>query len=264
MNAELQKKLIFLAEKYEVSSFCDSDPSQFLRWHSKLPATSYSTADVEVASFIAAMLSFGSRKQFIPKIQNILQLANQKSTISKWIKNQDYKNDFVPDPFQKSQNLEKKYYRFYSYNDFYDLFDELCKILNESETLGQYFCQKYQQNKNKHLCDIISESFPKSKIVSKGKNSANKRINMFLRWMVRDKSPVDLGLWSWFPKSELILPLDVHVMQESIKLGILPENSKASRKTAIILSEKMNLIFPGDPCKADFALFGVGVGEEEI
>ena len=113
MNAELQKKLILLAEKYEVSSFCDSDPSQFLRWHSKLPATSYSTADVEVASFIAAMLSFGSRKQFIPKIQNILQLANQKSTISQWIKNQDYKNDFVPEPLQKSQNLEKKYYRFY-------------------------------------------------------------------------------------------------------------------------------------------------------
>ena len=117
MNAELQKKLISLAEKYEVSSFCDSDPSQFLRWHSKLPATSYSTADVEVASFIAAMLSFGSRKQFIPKIQNILQLANHKSSISQWIKNQDYKNDFVPDPFQKSPNSEKKYYRFYSYND---------------------------------------------------------------------------------------------------------------------------------------------------
>ena len=186
MNAELQKKLIFLAEKYEVSSFCDSDPSQFLRWHSKLPATSYSTADVEVASFIAAMLSFGSRKQFIPKIQNILQLANQKSSISQWIKNQDCKNDFVPEPLQKSQNLEKKYYRFYSYNDFYDLFDELCKILNESETLGQYFCQKYQQNKNKHLCDIISESFPKSKIVSKGKNSANKRINMFLQQALAD------------------------------------------------------------------------------
>lgn len=261
MNSELQKKLIFLAEKYEVSSFCDSDPSQFLRWHSNLPASLYSTADVEVASFIAAMMAFGSRKQFIPKIQNILQLANQKSTISQWIKNQDYKNNFVP--LENPKNLQQKYYRFYSYNDFYNLFDELCKILNESETLGQYFCQKYQQNKNKHLCDIISESFPKSKIVSKGKNSANKRINMFLRWMVRDNSPVDLGLWSWFPKSDLILPLDVHVMQESIKLGILPENSKASRKTAIILSEKMNLIFPGDPCKADFALFGVGVDEEE-
>ena len=144
MNAELQKKLISLAEKYEVSSFCDSDPSQFLRWHSKLPTTSYSTADVEVASFIAAMMAFGSRKQFIPKIQNILQLANQKSSISQWIKNQDYKNDFLP--LENPKNLQQKYYRFYSYNDFYDLFDELCEILNESETLGQYFFQKYQQN----------------------------------------------------------------------------------------------------------------------
>ena len=65
-------------------------------------------------------------------------------------------------------------------------------------------------------------------------------------------------------KEDLILPLDVHVMQESIKLGLLPENAKASRKTAIILSQKMKEIFPGDPCKADFALFGLGVDEEEI
>ncbi len=261
MNSELQKKLVALAEKYEVSSFCDSDPSQFLRWYSKLPNDLYSTADVEVASFIAAMLSFGNRKQFIPKIQNILQLADSKSCICAWIKNQDYKKDFVP--LENPKNCNQKYYRFYSYNDFYDLFDELCKILKESETLGQYFYIKYQQNQNIHLCDHISASFPKSKIVSKGKNSANKRINMFLRWMVRDNSPVDLGLWSWFSKSELILPLDVHVMEESIKLGILPENAKASRKTAIILSQKMKEIFPGDPCKADFALFGVGVDDEK-
>lgn len=262
MNAELQKKLIFLAGKYEVSSFCDSDPSQFLRWYSKLPTSLYSTADVEVASFIAAMMAFGSRKQFIPKIKYILQLADKKNSILQWIKNQDYKKDFVP--LENPQNLQQKYYRFYSYNDFYDLFDELCEILNESETLGQYFCKKYQQNKNKHLCDHISESFPKAKIVSKGKTSANKRINMFLRWMVRDNSAVDLGLWTWYSKEDLILPLDVHVMQESIKLGLLPENAKASRKTAIILSQKMKEIFPGDPCKADFALFGVGVDEEEI
>ena len=110
MNAELQKKLIFLAGKYEVSSFCDSDPSQFLRWYSKLPASLYSTADVEVASFIAAMMAFGSRKQFIPKIKYILQLADKKNSILQWIKNQDYKKDFVP--LENLQNLQQKYYRF--------------------------------------------------------------------------------------------------------------------------------------------------------
>ena len=252
MNAELQKKLILLAGKYEVSSFCDSDPSQFLRWYSVEKIT-----DVEITSFIAAMLSFGSRNQFIPKIKYILQLADSNSSISQWIQNQEYKKDFLPT--ENSHNIHQKFYRFYSYQDFYDLFDELRMVLNESETLGQHFYKKYIQDQTKHLCDIVSESFPKSKIVSKGKNSANKRINMFLRWMVRDNSPVDLGLWNWFSKSDLILPLDVHVMQESIKLGLLPENAKASRKTAIILSQKMKEIFPGDPCKADFALFGVGV-----
>ena len=101
MTQDLKQKLIFLAEQNEVSEFLTSDPSQFIRWY-KNPS------DCEIASFIAAILSFGNRKQFIPKIQNILQLANQKSSISQWIKNQDYKNDFVPNPLQKSQNLEKK------------------------------------------------------------------------------------------------------------------------------------------------------------
>ena len=110
-----------------------------------------------------------------------------------------------------------------------------------------------------HLDKIISQAFPKSKIVPKGKNSANKRIHMFLRWMVRQNSPVDLGIWSWYPQSQLIIPLDVHVMQESIKLGLLPEKSKASYKTALELTNQLSEIFPGDPCRGDYALFGYGV-----
>ncbi|MCR4743547.1 MAG: DUF2400 domain-containing protein, partial [Treponema sp.] len=109
------------------------------------------------------------------------------------------------------------------------------------------------------LDKIISASFPKSKIVPKGKNSANKRIHMFLRWMVRQNSPVDLGIWSWYPQSSLIIPLDIHVMQESINLGLIAENSKATYKTAQKLTNTLSEIFPGDPCKGDYALFGYGV-----
>lgn len=73
--------LISLADKYEISSFCDADPSQFLRWY-----PSSQTADVECCSFIAAMLSFGNRKQFIPKIQSIMELADKSSgSITKWL-----------------------------------------------------------------------------------------------------------------------------------------------------------------------------------
>ena len=119
-------------------------------------------------------------------------------------------------------------------------------------------CDK-ENGQSPHLADIISQSFPKSKIVPKGKSSANKRIHMFLRWMVRQNSPVDLGLWSWYSPADLLIPLDVHVMQEGQKLGLISEKATASRKTAIELTEKMKEIFPGDPARADYALFGLGV-----
>ena len=82
---------------------------------------------------------------------------------------------------------------------------------------------------------------------------------MFLRWMVRQNSPVDLGIWNWYNPANLIIPLDVHVIQESIKLGLLPENSKGTLKTAIELTNILKQIWPDDPCKGDYALFGLGV-----
>ena len=77
--------------------------------------------------------------------------------------------------------------------------------------------------------------------------------------MVRQNSPVDLGLWKWYPQADLLIPLDVHVMQETQKLGLLPPKATASRKTAIQLTKQMEQFFPGDPARADYALFGLGV-----
>ena len=246
----LKKLLVSLANKYEVASFCNDDPSQFLCWYKK------STADIEAASFIAAMLAFGSRTQFIPKIKQILEAADKASgSISAWLKTGAYQKDFPKG--------SKKFYRFYSYDDMQIFFDELAAILTASKTMGEYFKTRWKEASTKqpapHLSDIIGQSFPKSRIVPKGRSSANKRIHMFLRWMVRQNSPVDLGLWKWYPQADLLIPLDVHVMQEAQKLGLLPANATASRKTAITLTKKMEEIFPDDPARADFALFGLGV-----
>ena len=251
-NDGLESKLVSLANKYEVASFCDEDPSQFLCWYKKSSAI----ADIETASFIAAMLAFGSRIQFIPKIKEILQTADKSSgSITAWLKTGAYKKDFPKG--------SKKFYRFYSYDDMHIFFDELAVILNSAKSLGEYFKTLWQEASTKqpvpHLADIISQSFPKSRIVPKGRSSANKRIHMFLRWMVRQNSPVDLGLWKWYPAAELLIPLDVHVMQEAQKLGLLPPKATASRKTALELTRKMEEIFPEDPARADYALFGLGV-----
>lgn len=247
MTEELKQKLVSLANKYEVPSFCDADPSQFLRWYDLSQV-----ADVECASFIAAMLAFGNRKQFIPKIKEILTTADTTLSaqgkplgISAWC-------------CAGAPNFptgEKKFYRFYSYNDMHCLFSELAAIVEKKGSLGEYF----REGKAFHLADQIATAFPESAIVPKGTASANKRVHMFLRWMVRQNSPVDLGLWNWADQSKLLIPLDVHVMQEGVNLGLLPENATASYKTAVNLTSAMNEVFPGDPSRADFALFGLGV-----
>ena len=85
-----------------------------------------------------------------------------------------------------------------------------------------------------------------------------------MRWMVRSSSPVDLGLWADFiAKDSLVMPLDVHVLHESKRLGLM-ESSTASMAAAIRLTETMRQIFPGDPLKGDFALFGYGVNKAKV
>ena len=90
-------------------------------------------------------------------------------------------------------------------------------------------------------------------------SSVAKRPCMFMRWMVRDGSPVDLGLWSEFiDKRSLLIPLDTHVMQEASHLGLIACKT-ASWKTVMNLTEALKEVFPDDPAKGDFALFGYGV-----
>lgn len=247
MNEKTKEHLVLLADKYETISFCDDDPSQFLRHYKK-------SADTELISFIAAMLSFGSRKQFIPKINFITELADSRGGIFLWIKNDFFKNDF--------RCGSEKFYRFYSFDDMQILFSELSQILKSEKTLGEYFKIKHEESPLIPLCDLISLEFQKSKIVPKGKTSAKKRINMFLRWMVRKNSSVDLGLWQWYNQKNLLIPLDVHVMEEAVKLNLIDADSKPNRKTAEKLTNAMNEIFPDDPVRADFALFGLGVDKK--
>jgi uncharacterized protein (TIGR02757 family) len=82
---------------------------------------------------------------------------------------------------------------------------------------------------------------------------------MFLRWMVRDGSPVDLGLWSdRIDRRTLVMPLDTHVVRQAVRLGLLPSPC-ASMAAARRLSSALAQVFPEDPLRGDFALFGYGV-----
>ena len=86
--------------------------------------------------------------------------------------------------------------------------------------------------------------------------------------MVRDNSPVDLGLWKWFNKKDLLIPMDTHVLQTAVHFGLIELTSSgkvpgATLKIAASLTQKMKEVFPDDPCRADFALFGLGVNSSE-
>ena len=267
MTKETAVRLKGLAEKYEAASFLNDDPSQFLRWYAD-------ARDAEVAAFIAAMLSFGSRSQFIPKIKSIFSLADKAGGMASWLLGDAYTSDFcvLADSCGCEGDYEKKFYRFYSYNDMVALFSRLSEILKASPSFGDYIHARWSEMCNEQckkegtaegacsdLGAAVSSAFPGCKIVPHGKDSANKRVYMFLRWMVRVDSPVDVGLWRWYSPADLTIPLDTHVIQESVKLGLIEKNASASLKTAKAITQELKEIWPHDPCKGDFALFGLGV-----
>ena len=99
-------------------------------------------------------------------------------------------------------------------------------------------------------------------LVPESTTSACKRLCMFLRWMVRTDSPVDLGLWSDFiDRRTLLMPLDTHVLQQAQRLGLI-KSSTASMSACRRLTARLAQIFPDDPLRADFALFGYGVNNK--
>ena len=252
MEQTLAEKLKFLADKYETKDFLLADPSRILWWYKD-------KQNAETAAFIAAALSFGSRKQFLPKIEIILNIADNSGGINEWLKSGAFRKDFIPCGADECD----KFYRFYSYKDLCSLFCTLQNILCNSGSLEACVKARYQQNPEKNIIDSLSEIFDGCAIVPKGKTSAKKRLCMFARWMVRTNSCVDRGFWQWYPKEKLIIPFDVHVLDESIKLGLIPPNAKATRKTAELLTEELKQIWQDDPVKGDFALFGLGVSSQE-
>jgi len=254
-------ELIALADKYETKDFLKKDPSRFM--HDFLPENGGNIVDTEVIAFICANLAFGRREQILLSIKKILKMIDDdKKNPSQWIIDENYKRYF--------DCTSQSFYRMYTCCDMRIFFDFIRKFLVEKGSLGEYFRDRWNKDSNNtYLHQTIAESFTKPcSLISQSKNGAAKKLNMFLRWMVRDNSPVDLGLWKWYDKSKLLLPLDTHVMQQSVKFGFLNCTSTGNipgtnLKTCIKLTEKMNEYFKGDPCRADFALFGLGVDKKD-
>ncbi len=236
MDEKLKSHLVALADKYETEDFLASDPSQFMHRYS-VPS------EQERAAFIAAALSYGSRKQFIPKIGMLLE--NMETGI------------LPPDD-------DGCFYRLHT-NRMVRRF--LSVVDNIFSTHGSMLNWMTQEDVHTGLdaVRLITDHFSAhsaTDLIPKNTTSACKRVCMFLRWMTRDNSPVDLGLWSrQIDKSTLIMPLDTHVLQETARLG-LADIRTGRMSAAIRLTETMKEVFHDDPTRADFALFGLGVDDK--
>ena len=132
-----------------------------------------------------------------------------------------------------------------------------CKI-NKKNITGEDV-RAFSFDASSAILHVIVGAFPQCRVVPQKSGSANKRTNMFLRWMVRTGSPVDIGLWTWFSPADLVMPLDIHVLRQAKKLRLISERSAGTEKTARELTRALKQIWPDDPCRGDFALFGLGV-----
>ena len=245
----LRDMLIHYAEQYETASFIVGDPSW---WMHQVQGD----LNREATAFVASVLSYGSRSQFMPKIGRIVECA--KGDVDSWLRNGDYESDFMA-------GCEKSFYRLYSYDRMHGFFEAYRKLLESCGSLGEYV------KKNAHdglgaveaICGYFSRNGV-SVVVPKDATSACKRVCMFLRWMVRSGSPVDLGLWKdIIDRRTLIMPMDTHVVGQAMRLGLL-QSRCANMNAARRLTEVMAEVFPDDPLRGDFALFGYGVmGEKE-
>ncbi|MBO7683779.1 MAG: DUF2400 domain-containing protein [Kiritimatiellae bacterium] len=251
MDAKTRLALRKYADRYETDAFMAEggrprDPSWFM--HQVRGA-----ANQEATAFVASALSFGSRPQFLPKIQWLLDRA--EGDIDRWIRTGAFERDLRPGD-------GRCFYRFFTFATMNSFLRAYRGIMEEHGSLGGFVRANCGGDAAKAVAAICSRFCEGGScgVVPHDHHSACKRVCMFLRWMVRSGSPVDLGLWSDFvDRRTLVVPLDTHVVQEARKLGLM-KGSTASMSAARRLTAALAEAFPDDPSRGDFALFGYGVG----
>ena len=252
MDEKTKTLIQTLAQQYETAAFLTADPSQFMHRYTD-------ARDAETAAFIAANLAFGRREQILSHTERILAAAGNSP--AEWILREEYRRFFV--------NGNSSFYRIFSDTDMLLFCDSLRRFLRESTdgTLGGFFRPRFFSESTAHYHTVIARAFPADcRLVPHTADSASKRLNMLLRWLVRRRSAVDLGLWDFLSSERLLMPLDTHVMHQSTELGFFERTRtgkirQATLKAAVQLTEAMREIFPDDPVRADFALFGLGVNK---
>lgn len=248
----------FLEEQVEIynqPSFIEDDPISIPHLFSK-------KQDIEIIGFWVAILAWGQRKTIIKKAKELIKLMdNAPHDFILNHKDNDLKPflNFKHRTFNASDTLYFLYFFKHFYQEYQSLEEAFLIDFSEKEKNIE------KSLKNFHNLFFSLEEAPqrtRKHIATPARNSACKRINMFLRWMVRkDKQGVDFGLWEKIKSSQLICPCDVHVDRVARKLGLI-KRKPLDWKTALELTKNLQKFDKQDPVKYDFALFGLGVSEK--
>ncbi len=250
-KAELKDFLDAKVELYNNPKFIDSDPIQIPHKFSK-------KEDIEIAGFLTATIAWGNRKSIINNANRMAELMDHSPF------------EFVMQ-HQKSdlEQLNGFVHRTFNEIDFKQFIKGLRHIYEKHDGLESVFAknatkdslQKSIHNFKQCFFEINHLKRTEKHISDPLKNSAAKRINMFLRWMVRnDNNGVDFGAWKSLNPSQLSCPLDVHSGNVARKLGLL-KRKQNDAKALSELDNSLRKLDPKDPVKYDFALFGLGVFE---
>ena len=219
---------------YHRADFIQSDPVQF-------PHRYTLKQDIEVSGLLTAIMSFGNRKQILKKADELHGLMGDSPY--QYVLSCQWEKVFP-------SGATNSFYRMLSYADFYGYFRRLYIAYTQFESLEEAL-MLYPGIPMEKLCAFLEVSA----------KSPQKKLNMFLRWMIRRDSEVDLGIWESFDRRDLIVPLDTHVCRVAHYFK-LTDTETFSLKNARQITAALATVFPDDPCLGDFALFGLGVNGE--
>jgi uncharacterized protein (TIGR02757 family) len=244
--------------EYNRQSFIADDPIS-------IPHEYTLKQDVEIAAFFTAIFSWGNRTTIIRKTRELMQLMD-RSPYQFILQHEEKDLKKFLDFRHRTFNATDLYYfiaffRFH-YNRSLSLEDAFL-LPWEVAPKGRWTAEP-SLSAFYHYFFSLDELSPRTRkhIASPEKHSACKRINMFLRWMVRkDNKGVDFGMWSRIPQAQLICPLDLHVARVARRFGLL-DRKPSDWLAAMELTDHLRLLDPKDPTKYDFALFGLGAIEK--
>ncbi|WP_421920786.1 TIGR02757 family protein [Marinifilum sp.] len=246
----------FLEEKYDLynrETFIETDPIQ-------IPKQFTGKEDVEIAGFLTASIAWGQRPTIVRNAKRLMEFMNQQP------------HEFLMNSSEKDLEVFKEFkHRTFNGDDCIFFIKSLKNIYQKHGGLEAVFTNAYRQAGDvKSALAYFREVFfeqehllrTEKHISNVLKKSSAKRLNMYLRWMVRDdKRGIDFGLWKNIEAKNLFLPLDVHTGNVGRKLGLLKR--KQSDWSAVEeITMNLRKFDPQDPVKYDYALFGLGIFEK--